>query len=172
MFTSFSLNVFYSLFLSLSVNLRGFSQRHCLTCTLSETCRFYKPQFNPSLTRVILHCLGESLSLHLSLSLFLSFFLSFILMSRCCRPWHPQSDRPQHQTTFQWVLHKLFFHVLICLLGFIIELQYIQYKCFLYVWPHIPSLLIFSKQMGWERLRGVFVFVAIFELITLNTVWL
>ncbi|XP_036804317.1 inactive dipeptidyl peptidase 10 [Oncorhynchus mykiss] len=32
--------------------------RHCLTCTLSETCRFYKPQFNPSLTRVILHCLG------------------------------------------------------------------------------------------------------------------
>ncbi|XP_038821057.1 inactive dipeptidyl peptidase 10-like [Salvelinus namaycush] len=44
-----------------SVNLWGFSQRHCLTCTLSETCRFYKPQFNPSLTRVILHCLGPGI---------------------------------------------------------------------------------------------------------------
>ncbi|XP_045079258.1 inactive dipeptidyl peptidase 10-like [Coregonus clupeaformis] len=44
-----------------SVNLGGLSQRHCLTCTLSETCRFYKPQFNPSLTRFILHCLGPGI---------------------------------------------------------------------------------------------------------------
>ncbi|CAB1353901.1 unnamed protein product [Coregonus sp. 'balchen'] len=48
-----------------SVNLGGLSQRHCLTCTLSETCRFYKPQFNPSLTRFILHCLDMHLKLGL-----------------------------------------------------------------------------------------------------------
>ncbi|XP_053705212.1 inactive dipeptidyl peptidase 10 isoform X1 [Synchiropus splendidus] len=41
-----------------SVDVDGVFQRHCLTCDLLDDCSFFRAQFSPNHTHLILHCLG------------------------------------------------------------------------------------------------------------------